>query len=117
MAKIAPLLFVALLAAGCATPTQTITVRVSDPRPSVPVQSVAVASKTPSGGVLLAHLFASAANTPSGAEAAQANLKECAAAIGANVLVVDYWNISTLGGEVDTLRIGGDAFFLPPESK
>ena len=117
MGKIAPLLFAVLLAAGCATPTQTITVRVGDPRPSVPVQSVVVTRESPSGGKLLAHLFASAANTPAGAEAAQRNMKEWAAAIGANVLVVQDWNISTLGGDIDTFKIGGDAFFVPPENK
>jgi hypothetical protein len=116
MKKITPLFFAAMLAAGCSTP-QTIAVHVTEPRAAVPVQSVVLMEQAPPGSVLIADLFASAANTSDGAAAAQAGLKKSAAAVGANVLVVNNWNENTFYVEEENFRIEGHAYFAPPVNK
>lgn len=118
MKKITSLLFAAAFAAGCASTPQTIAVHVSDPHPAVPVQSVALVTQAPPGSVLIAELFASGANSHSGAEAAQKDMKKNAAAVGANVLVVQSSNGNNYGlGAYDDFRIEGYAYFAPPENK
>jgi len=74
--------------------------------------------QAPPGSVLIADLFANAPNTPGGAEAAQADLKKSAAAVGANVLVVKNWDEGKYFLAVsDKFRIEGYAYFAPPENK
>ena len=113
MKKITPFFLAAVLAAGCST--ETITVHRAESRAAVPVKSVTLMEEAPPGSVLIADLFASAANSAGGAEEAQANLKKSAAAIGANVLIVDKWNDSEFYWEsADKFRIEGHAYFAPP---
>ncbi len=113
MKKIAFLFFAVALAAGCST--QTIAVHLTEPRAAVPVQSVTLMEQAPPGSVLIADLFASGANSPNGAAAAQAGLKKSAAAVGANVLVVKNWNESKyLLAVADKFRIEGYAYYAPP---
>lgn len=114
MKKIPQIILVALFAAGCATPTQTFTLHVAEPHSAVPVQSVVFMPAPPTNGVLIANLLASSDNSPGGAEAAQADLKKSAAAIGATVLVLDPWNITLYGWDYGNLKIGGHAYFVPP---
>jgi hypothetical protein len=81
----------------------------------VPVQSVTLMEEAPPGSVLIADLFASGENSAHGAQEAQASLKKSAAAVGANVLVVDKWNDSEFYYEsADKFRIEGHALFAPP---
>jgi hypothetical protein len=116
MKKITPFFFAAILAAGCST--ETITVHRTEPHTAVPVQSVTLMEEAPPGSVLIADLFASAENSADGAETAQANLKKSAAAVGANVLVLDKWNDSEFYWEAaDKFRIEGHAYFAPPVNK
>jgi hypothetical protein len=116
MKKIAPLLLVAILIAGCST--QTIAVHLTDPRPVVTVQSVTLMLQAPSGSVLIADLTASASNSSEGAQSAQTELKKAAAAVGANVLVINQWNGSDyLSGVDNKFRIEGKAYYAPPENK
>jgi hypothetical protein len=116
MKKLTLFFFAAVLAAGCCS-TQTIAVHISEPRAAVPVHFVTLMEKAPPGSILIANLFASAANTPGGAQAAQADLKKSAAAVGANVLVVDKWNEGDYFWEwnlTGNFRIEGHAYFAPP---
>ena len=114
MKKMIPFFFAAVLAAGCSS-TDTITVHRNEPRAAVPVHSVTLMEQAPPESVLLADLFARAGNSAGGAEEAQANLKKSAAAVGANVLVLDKWNDSEFFWEsADKFRIEGHAYFAPP---
>ena len=116
MKKIAPLLLATILIAGCST--QTIAVHLTDPRPAVTIQSVTLMLQAPTGSVLIADLTASASNSSQGAQSAQAELKKAAAAVGANVLVINQWNGSDYISDVDNkFRIGAKAYYAPPENK
>jgi hypothetical protein len=115
MKKISPLIFAVVLAAGCST--QTIAVHLTDPRPAVTVQSVALMSQAPAGSVLIADLTASASKSSEGAQSAQAELKKAAAAVGANVLVIGQWSGEYVSSVDDKFRIEGKAYYTPPENK
>jgi hypothetical protein len=116
MKKITPFFVAAVLAAGCST--ETITVHRTESRAAVPVPSVALMEEAPPGSILIADLFARAGNNEAGAEEAQVNLKKSAAAVGANVLVLDKWNDSEFYWEAaDKFRIEGHAYFAPPVNK
>ena len=117
MKKLTPVFLAVVLATGCAS-IQTVAIHITDPRAAVPVSSVALVQQVPPGSILIADLFASGANTPCGAQAAQADMKKTAAAVGANMLVVESWNANNYGlGVVDKFRVEGHAYFAPPVSK
>jgi hypothetical protein len=106
-------LFVIGLASGCAC-VNTVSVKVSEPRPAIPVKDVQLALMAPTNSVYLADIFAEANNSAQGANAAQADLKEKAAAIGANVLVIEMYNQDFEYSPMDgRFRVEGKAYFVP----
>ena len=79
------------IVSGCAS-VKTVSVKVTEPRPAIPVKDVQLMLSVPTNAVLAAYIYAdSCCSSGRGADAAQAQLKEKAAAIGANALVIRTW--------------------------
>jgi hypothetical protein len=113
MKEILCLLTVAVVS-GCAS-VKTVSVKLAEPRPAVPVNDVQLMLSAPTNAVLLANICAEACcSSKKEANIAQADLKKEAAAIGANVLVIQRWeptiDYSSVG---DHFRIEANAYFVP----
>ena len=113
MKKVLCLLSLALIT-GCAG-VKTMTVRVTEPRPAISVNDVQVMLNAPTNAVLLADIYAeSSCSSKEKANAAQADLKKEAAAIGANALVIQRWEPTIDYSSVDDhFRIEANAYFVP----
>jgi hypothetical protein len=90
MKKFLPLILVAMVSSCCSV--KTVSVNVTDPRSPISVKDVQLALSAPTNAVLIANIFAYAQDSAEGAAVAQSNLKKKAAAVGANVLVVERSN-------------------------
>jgi hypothetical protein len=90
MKKLLPLIAVVIIS-GCCT-VKTVSVKVTEPRPPIAVKDVQLALSAPTNAVLIANIFAYAEDSAKGAATAQSNLKMKAAAVGANVLVIERSN-------------------------
>jgi len=103
-----------VLVSGCAG-VKTMTVKVTEPRPAISVNDVQVMLTAPTNAVLLADIYAEAGcSSKEKANAAQADLKKEAAAIGANALVIQRWEPTIDYSSVDEhFRIEANAYFVP----
>lgn len=113
MKKVFCLLTLALVS-GCAG-LNTVSVKVTEPRPPISVNDVQLMLSAPTNAVLLADIYAdSPCSSTAKANAAQAGLKKEAAAIGANVLVIQRWEPTIDYSSVDHhFRIEANAYFVP----
>jgi len=113
MKKVLCLLALALVS-GCAG-IKTVSVKVTEPRPAISVNDVQLMLSAPTNAVLLADLYAEAGcSSEAKANQAQADLKKEAAAIGANVLVIQRWEPTIDYSSVDNhFRIEANAYFVP----
>ncbi|HTQ49403.1 MAG TPA: hypothetical protein VMJ12_01740 [Candidatus Acidoferrales bacterium] len=113
MKKVIYLIALAMLS-GCAS-VKTVSVKVTEPRPAIPVGEVQLMLSAPTNAVLLAGLYAeSCCSSKEEANAAQADLKKEAAAIGANALVIQRWEPTIDYSSVDHhFRIEANAYFVP----
>ena len=103
-----------VLVSGCAG-VKTMTVKVTEPRPAISVNDVQVMLTAPTNAVLLADIYAEAGcSSKEKANAAQADLKKEAAAIGANALVIQRWEPTIDYSSVDNhFRIEANAYYVP----
>ena len=101
------------MVSGCAS-VKTVSVKVNEPRPAIPVKDVQLMLTAPTNAVLAAYIYAdSSCSSGRGADAAQAKLKAKAAAIGANALVIRTWEPTIDFSPADHhFRIEADAFFV-----
>jgi len=101
------------IVSGCAS-VKTVSVKVTEPRPAIPVKDVQLMLSVPTNAVLAAYIYAdSCCSSGRGADAAQAQLKEKAAAIGANALVIRTWEPTIDFSPADRhFRIEANAFFV-----
>ena len=101
------------MVSGCAS-VKTVSVKVTEPRPAIPVKDVQLMLTAPTNAVLAAYIYAdSSCSSGRGADAAQAQLKAKAAAIGANALVIRTWEPTIDFSPADHhFRIEADAFFV-----
>lgn len=113
MKKVLYLLALAMLS-GCAS-VKTVSVKVTEPRPAIPVSEVQLMLSAPTNAVLLADLYAeTCCSSKDEAAAAQADLKKEAAAVGANALVIQRWEPTIDYSSVDNhFRIEANAYFVP----
>lgn len=113
MKKVLCLLTIALVS-GCAS-IKTVSVKVTEPRPAISVNDVQLMSSAPTNAVLLADIYVEACcSSKQESDAAQADLKKEAAAVGANVLVVQRWEPTIDYSSVDNhFRIEANAYFVP----
>jgi hypothetical protein len=102
------------LVSGCAG-IKTVSVKVTEPRPAIPVSDVQLMLSAPTNAVLLADLYAETCCSSQGeVNAAQADLKKEAAALGANALVIQRWEPTIDYSSVDNhFRIEANAYFVP----
>jgi hypothetical protein len=107
-------LLAVVIVSGC-TSINTISVKVSEPRPAIAVKDVQLISSAPTNAVLLADIYADANNSSfQTADAAQTALKQKAAAIGANALVIGNWEPTINYSAADNhFRIEANAYFVP----
>ena len=114
MKKIHSVLLAALLVAGCSA-LQTQTIKVSEPRPPVALADVKLSEMAPTGAVCMAEITVRCAcNTKSTSEAAQAQLKKEAAALGANVVVPRSWSPADDIALDDPFFVKARAYYVPP---
>ena len=112
MKKIAPLVLVALVSGCCSV--KTVSVNVTEPRPAIPVKEVQLALSAPTNAILIANIFAYAEDSAAGAKVAQANLKSKAAAVGANLLVIERSNQNIEFDDPNNrFSIEANAYFVP----
>ena len=113
MKKVLCLLTIAILS-GCAS-IKTVSVKVTEPRPAIPVNDVQLVLSAPTNAVLLADIYVEACcSSKAEADTAQADLKKEAAAIGANALVIQRWEPTIDYSSVDEhFRIEANAYFVP----
>ena len=113
MKKVLYLLAIALVS-GCAS-VKTVSVKVTEPRPPIPVNDVQLMLSAPTNAVLLADIYAEACcSSKEEANVAQADLKKEAAAVGANALVIQRWEPTIDYSSVDHhFRIEANAYFIP----
>ena len=112
MKKVLYLLALAMLS-GCAS-VKTVSVKVTEPRPAIPVSEVQLMLSAPTNAVLLADLYAETCTSSKDEAAAQADLKKEAAAVGANALVIQRWEPTIDYSSVDHhFRIEANAYFVP----
>jgi hypothetical protein len=113
MKKVLCLLTLALVS-GCAC-FKTVSVKLTEPRPPISVNDVQLMLSAPTNAVLLAEIYAEACcSSKAKSNKAQASLKQEAAAIGANVLVIQRWEPTIDYSSVDNhFRIEANAYFVP----
>jgi hypothetical protein len=103
------------IVSGCVC-VKTVSIQMTEPRPAIPIKDVRLVLTAPTNAVLLADIYAEACcSSEQAANAAQADLKKKAAAIGANALVIERWEPTIDYSDVNHhFRIEANAYYTPP---
>ena len=100
--------------AGCATQTQTV--HVTEARQPVPIADVKFMGAAPSNAICLAEIFAETSYSATDVESAQLKIKQKAAALGANVVVLQNRNSEQMMKLTKSFEIEGQAYFIPTDT-